>query len=77
MELMMIDITNLLFLTVIGLYVVLLGMILTYVYYDAEMRGMNGWVITALAFFAGTALGTLIWIALRPKLKPIPIPVKS
>lgn len=76
MELMTIDITNILFLTVIGLYLVLLGMILTYVYYDAELRGMNGWLITMLAFFAGTALGTLIWLALRPKLKPQPIPVE-
>ncbi|WP_460878970.1 hypothetical protein [Pontibacter rugosus] len=73
----MIDITNVLFLSVIGLYAILLGMILTYVYYDAEMRGMNGFVVTTLAFFAGTVLGTLIWIALRPKLKPQPIPVRS
>lgn len=73
----MIDITNILFLTVIGLYLVLLGMILTYVYYDAELRGLNGLLITGLVFFSGTLLGTLAWLALRPKLKPQTIPIRS
>ena len=77
MELMTIDMTNVLFLLMIGLYLVLLGLILTYVYYDAEMRGLNGWVVAALAFFAGTLFGTVIWLIVRPKLKPQLIPVQE
>ncbi|AKD05703.1 hypothetical protein POKO110462_03195 [Pontibacter korlensis] len=77
MEPTTIDITNILFLTMIGLYLVLLGLILTYVYYDAELRGLNGWVIAGLAFFSGTILGTIVWLVLRPKLKPQPIPIRS
>lgn len=77
MELMTIDITNVLFLALIGMYLVLLGMILAYVYFDAEQRGVNGWVIAGMAFFSGTIVGTLAWIIFRPKLKPQPVPVKS
>ncbi|TPE44542.1 hypothetical protein FJM65_10120 [Pontibacter mangrovi] len=61
----------------IGLYLVLLGMILTYIYFDAEMRGLNGWLIAGLAFFSGTIFGSVLWLAFRPKLKPQPIPVRS
>ncbi|ARS34443.1 hypothetical protein [Pontibacter actiniarum] len=77
MELITINITNLLFLTVILLYLVLLGLILTYIYYDAELRGLNGWLITGLTFFSGTTLGALAWLLLRPKMKPQPVPVRS
>lgn len=73
----MIDITNLFFLTVIGLYLVLLGMILSYIYYDAELRGQNGWLITGMVFLSGTLIGTVLWLAFRPKLKPQAIPIRS
>jgi uncharacterized membrane protein len=76
MELMMIDTTNVIFLLVVGLYVVLLGMILAYVYFDAQQRGLNGWLIAGMTFFTGTIAGALAWLLLRPKLKPQPIPVK-
>lgn len=55
----------------------LLAFILTWVYHDAEQRGVNGWLVTAAAFFSGTIFGTLAWLVLRPKLKPQPIPVRS
>lgn len=71
------DISNLLFLTIIGVYMLLLVFILTWVYYDAEQRGVNGILVTALTFFSGTIFGTLAWLVLRPKLKPQPIPVRS
>ncbi|MCX2741096.1 hypothetical protein [Pontibacter anaerobius] len=74
---MIIDLTNVLFLMLIGLYLVLLGMILAYVYFDAEQRGLNGWVIAGMTFFSGTIAGALAWLLLRPKLKPQPIPVRN
>jgi hypothetical protein len=77
MELPTIDIAYMIFLGVLGIYLTLIGFILTWVYYDAEQRGVNGWLITAIAFFTGTILGTLAWILLRPNLKPQPIPVRS
>ncbi|WP_299759344.1 hypothetical protein [uncultured Pontibacter sp.] len=77
MELMMIDMTSVLFLLMIGLYLVLLGMILAYIYFDAEQRGMNGWLIAGMTFFSGTVAGALAWLIFRPKLKPQPIPVRS
>ncbi|SFH02984.1 hypothetical protein [Pontibacter chinhatensis] len=77
MEPITFDITNVLFLTLVGLYLVLLGVILAYVYFDAEQRGLNGLIITLLTFFSGTIAGALAWLLLRPKLKPQPIPVKK
>lgn len=77
MEPITFDITNVLFLTLVGLYLVLLGVILAYVYFDAEQRGLNGLFITLLTFFSGTIAGALAWLLLRPKLKPQPIPVKK
>ncbi|MFD2999603.1 hypothetical protein ACFS7Z_04460 [Pontibacter toksunensis] len=71
------DISNFLFLTIIGVYMMLLVFIQTWVYYDAEQRGVNGILVTALAFFSGTIFGTLAWLVLRPKLKPQPVPVRS
>lgn len=77
MEILSIDIPNFIFLTIIGVYMMLLVFILAWVYHDAEQRGVNGWLVTALAFFSGTIFGTLAWLVLRPKLKPQPIPVRS
>ena len=77
MELTTIDIPNLIFMAIIGVYMLLLVFILTWVYNDAEQRGLNGWVITGLTFFSGTVFGTLAWLLLRPKMKPQPIPVRS
>ena len=77
MELPTIDIAYMIFLGVLGIYLILIGFILTWVYHDAEQRGVNGWLITGIAFFTGTILGTLAWILLRPNLKPQPIPVRS
>ena len=77
MELIPIDIPNFIFLTIIGVYMMLLVFILTWVYYDAEQRGVNGILITALTFFSGTIFGTLVWLALRPSLKPQPVRVRS
>ena len=77
MELTTIDTTNLIFMAIIGVYMLLLAFILTWVYNDAEQRGLNGWVITGLTFFSGTVFGTLAWLLLRPKMKPQPIPVRS
>lgn len=77
MELTTIDIPNIIFMTIVGIYMMLLVFMLTWVYYDAEQRGLNGILITALTFFSGTIFGTLAWLLLRPKLKPQPIPVRS
>ena len=77
MEITTLDIPNIIFMSIIGVYMLLLVFILTWVYDDAERRGLNGWVITALAFFTGTIFGTLVWLALRPNLKPQPISVRS
>lgn len=72
----MINIPNIIFMTTIALYLMLLAFILTWVYFDAEQRGVNGWVVMSLAFFSGTLFGTIVWLVLRPKLKPQPIPVR-
>jgi uncharacterized membrane protein len=77
MELPTIDIAYIIFLAVLGIYLMLLGFILTWVYHDAEQRGLNGWVITSIAFFTGTIFGTLAWLVFRPNMKPQPIPVRS
>ena len=77
MELTTLDIPYLLFMATIGVYMLLLVFILTWVYHDAEQRGLNGLVIAGLAFFTGTIFGTLAWLLLRPKMKPQPIPVRS
>ncbi|MEJ8757084.1 hypothetical protein WG947_08760 [Pontibacter sp. H259] len=55
------------------LYLGLLIFILTWVYHDAELRGFNGWIITALTFFSGTIAGTFLWLLLRPKVKVQPV----
>lgn len=77
MDLITIDLPNFIFMATIGVYMMLLVFILTWIYYDAEQRGVNGVLVTALAFFSGTIFGTLVWLALRPNLKPQPIPVRS
>ena len=74
---LIIDLPNFIFLTIIGVYMLLLVFILTWVYHDAEQRGINGWLVTAMAFFSGTIFGTLIWLVLRPNLKPQPVRVRS
>ena len=51
------------------LYIGLLGFILTGVYHDAELRGINGWMVMALTFFSGTIAGTFIWLLVRPRVK--------
>ncbi|MHA6247557.1 hypothetical protein ACXYMU_06445 [Pontibacter sp. CAU 1760] len=71
------DISNLIFIATVGFYTLLLTFILTWMYHDAEQRGLNGGIIVGIAFFTGTILGLLAWLTLRPKLKPQPIPVKS
>ncbi|MBW7466787.1 hypothetical protein ABID22_000961 [Pontibacter aydingkolensis] len=68
---------NIILFTVAGLYLLLLVFILAWVYHDAEQRGLNGWLITALAFFSGTIFGTLVWLVLRPRLEPQTVPVRS
>ncbi|MBB6610772.1 hypothetical protein H7F15_06960 [Pontibacter sp. Tf4] len=55
------------------LYMALLVFILTWVYHDAELRGVNGWLVTAITFLTGTIAGTFVWLLFRPKLKPQPI----
>ncbi|MCC9166812.1 hypothetical protein LN893_08135 [Pontibacter sp. XAAS-A31] len=77
MEPFTINILNILLLATIALYLALLGFILTWVYFDAEQRGVNGFMIVALTFFSGTIFGTLAWLVLRPRLQPQPIPVRS
>lgn len=69
MEFLMPYITSAVILSTFILYLGLLGFILTWVYQDAEMRGFNGWVVTAITFFTGTIFGTLVWLLIRPKLK--------
>lgn len=68
---------NIILFTVVGLYLLLLVFILAFVYHDAEARGVNGWLIVALTFFSGTLFGSLVWLALRPEIKPQPIPVRN
>ena len=63
-------ITTFVILATFVLYIALLGFILTWIYHDAELRGINGWLVTALAFFSGTIAGTFIWLVFRPKVKP-------
>ncbi|MCC9137859.1 hypothetical protein ACFSKU_01805 [Pontibacter silvestris] len=67
---------NFIFLTILTLYVLLMGFILTGIYFDAEQRGANGWLVAGLVFFSGTILGTLAWLVFRPKMQPQPIPVR-
>lgn len=67
---------NFIFLTILALYMVLIGFILAGIYFDAEQRGANGWMVIALVFFSGTILGTIGWLIFRPKLQPQPIPVR-
>ncbi|MBC5994326.1 hypothetical protein [Pontibacter cellulosilyticus] len=68
---------NIILFTVVGLYLLLLVSILAFIYFDAEQRGVNGWLIVAFTFFSGTIFGSLAWLVFRPKLKPQPIPVRS
>ncbi|MEJ8800656.1 hypothetical protein [Pontibacter sp. H249] len=70
-------IPNIILFTIVGLYLLLLVFILAWVYHDAELRGMNGWLIVALTFFSGTLFGTVLWLMLRPKLEPQPVPIRS
>ncbi|HEY4652450.1 MAG TPA: hypothetical protein VIG72_13595 [Pontibacter sp.] len=73
MELWMPYITSAVMLFVVTLYLALLVFILTWVYHDAELRGINGWMVTVLTFFTGTIAGTFVWLVLRPKVKPQPV----
>jgi len=73
MELLIPYITSAAILATFILYLGLLVFILTWVYHDAELRGFNGWIITALTFFSGTIAGTFIWLVVRPKVKPQPV----
>ena len=68
---------NMIFLGMIVLYLTLLSFMLTWVYFDAEQRGINGWVIVLFTFLSGTRAGILSWLLLRPKLQPQPIPVRK
>ncbi|WP_299820405.1 hypothetical protein [uncultured Pontibacter sp.] len=68
---------NIILFTVVGLYLLLLVFMLAWVYHDAEQRGLNGWLITALTFFSGTIFGTVVWLVFRPKLETQTVPVRS
>ncbi|WP_242920093.1 hypothetical protein [Pontibacter liquoris] len=70
-------IPNMIFLGMVVLYLTLLSFMLTWVYFDAEQRGINGWVIVLFTFLSGTLAGILGWLLLRPKLQPQPIPVRK
>ncbi|MER2997720.1 hypothetical protein [Pontibacter populi] len=75
MEFWMPYITSAVILATFLIYIGLLGFILTWVYHDAELRGINGWVVTVFTFFSGTIAGTFIWLVLRPKVKPQPVTI--
>ncbi len=60
----------------IGIYALLLVFILTWLYHDAELRGINGLLLTAIVFLTGTVPGTLLWLVFRPTLKQQPIPIR-
>ncbi|MCJ8166685.1 hypothetical protein MKJ04_17700 [Pontibacter sp. E15-1] len=77
MEWTKLDTLDIIFMAIIGIYTLILVFILTWLYHDAEQRGFNGMIIVAMAFFTGIVFGTLIWLAVRPTLKPQPIPVRS
>ncbi|WP_439883406.1 hypothetical protein ACSX1A_09555 [Pontibacter sp. MBLB2868] len=77
MEALLINIPNIFLFTFAGLYLMLLLFMLVWVYHDAELRGVNGWLLMAITFFSGTISGILAWLIFRPKLKPQPIPVKK
>ncbi|MDX5480745.1 MAG: hypothetical protein LPK07_03595 [Hymenobacteraceae bacterium] len=77
MESIILNIPNIVFITTVVLYLMLLSFILTWVYHDAEFRGVNGWLMVALTFFSGTIFGTLVWLVFRPRLKPQPVPVRK
>ncbi len=66
-------ITSAVILATFIIYIALLGFILTWVYHDAELRGINGWLVTAFTFFSGTIAGTFLWLLIRPKVKPLVI----
>ena len=73
MEIWMPYITTTVILGTFILYMALLAFILTWIYHDAELRGINGWLITGLTFFTGTIAGTFLWLVLRPKLRLQPV----
>ncbi|WP_347158936.1 hypothetical protein [Pontibacter chitinilyticus] len=77
MEATLFTLPNIIFLTLLVIYLLLLGLMLTWVYFDAEQRGINGWFILTITFLSGTLAGILGWLLLRPKLQPQPIPVRK
>ncbi len=70
---MMSNIASIAFLLTIAVYSLLVIFILTCIYFDAERRGIAGWVIVFLTFFSGTIFGTFVWLLFRPKLKAVPV----
>ncbi|WP_242928693.1 hypothetical protein [Pontibacter vulgaris] len=70
---MMINIASLAFLFTFVVYSLLVTFILTCIYFDAEQRGIKGWLVVFLTFFSGTIFGTIVWLLLRPKLKTVPV----
>ncbi len=77
MELLMPYVTSAVILVTFLLYIGLLGFILTWVYHDAELRGINGWFVTLLTFMSGTIAGTFLWLLFRPRVKPQTIPIEA
>ncbi|QCR21541.1 hypothetical protein [Pontibacter sp. SGAir0037] len=76
MEIHSLDISHFILLLLIGIYLVLVTFVLTWIYYDAERRGVFGWLIVPLVFFSGSSIiGALLWLLFRPKLKLKPVSV--
>ncbi|WP_033316867.1 hypothetical protein [Pontibacter roseus] len=71
------SIASILFFLTFALYSLLVVFILTWVYHDAESRGIMGWVVVIPTFMTGTIFGTVLWLVFRPSLKPDPVLVRS
>jgi len=70
MEASLPHIASILFFLTFAVYSLLVIFMLVWVYHDAESRGIMGWVVVLPVFMTGTIIGTVLWLILRPSLKP-------
>lgn len=76
METLSPNIASIFFFLILGIYSLLVVFMLVWQYHDAESRGINGLLVIIPTFMTGTVIGMVLWLVLRPSLKPVPILVR-